>query len=55
MPEPKVVPAGPSRPKGLAPGAWKPSSLPQGKNSKRQRELNDRETYLKNFWYAAGE
>lgn len=48
-------PSSPSRPKGLAPGAWNPSAVTKSRTDKRQRELTDRNTYLKNFWYAAGE
>jgi hypothetical protein len=39
--------------KGLAPGQWDPSAL--GAMDKRSRELLERKSYLRNFWYCAGE
>lgn len=38
--------------KGLAPGQWDPAAL--GAVDKRSKELLERKSYLKNFWYAVG-
>lgn len=39
------------RDRKLLPGQWDPDASPF---SKREKELVDRKSYLKNFWYAAG-
>ena len=39
------------RDRGLAPGAWDPTSSVV---ARRQQELQGRASFLKNFWYAAG-
>ena len=38
--------------KGLAPGQWDPSAL--GAVDKRSKELLERKSYLRNFWYCVG-
>lgn len=40
--------------KGLAPGQWDPSALGVMQD-KRSIELLERKSYLRNFWYCAGE
>jgi len=39
--------------KGLAPGQWDPAAL--GAMDKRSKELLERKSYLRNFWYCVGE
>jgi hypothetical protein len=39
--------------KGLAPGQWDPSTL--GAVDRRRKELLERKSYLRNFWYCVGE
>lgn len=40
--------------KGLAPGQWDPASA-LGAVDKRGKELLERKSYLRNFWYCVGE
>lgn len=40
--------------KGLAPGQWDPAALEQLQD-KRSKELLERKSYLRNFWYCVGE
>lgn len=40
--------------KGLAPGQWDPSAL-GAMQDKREKELMERKSYLRNFWYCVGE
>jgi hypothetical protein len=40
--------------KGLAPGQWDPAAL-GAMQDKRSIELLERKSYLRNFWYCAGE
>ena len=57
MPKGLGAPQGPSleerrKAKQLRPGQYDPDANPFGR---REKELQERRSYLKNFWYAAGE